>query len=734
MFGSSRRGRRSKGRSKDVDGSRSSGKAKSKKNLCRPLLRSNISGESKKRYSPAVHPSSLFGFYPDEELGQEFVNREDWRPPELSREGLNLPPPGAFTFRPKSSSDEEEDGGHADVSELEADTRAVGRRSRNHPMGGITVIPEDSDQIQNQEPGTHSPSIEAEKLQNDSKGSRKPSSSSTPTSKMQQKALASKAEATVGYAVPMKISKTKKKKPRARDVTSSAIISTSGDEADVDTEYEGSISHKDTKAESSSYLSTSSKRKKKRGGASVSRMDPSIDSLSDCSQSSANTNGSMATRSSASSIPKQQQQQQHKQQPLNPKKRGKRKKLMQHIFPCPEGKEPVAQQHQNEEKQQQQVPSLFESQSISATSGMELDEKRSGTAATSPSERCKEEENEGRKRGKRRKLTMVELCTKLDRLDMQQLKSSNFGYLIVATPDLLRTPHHGCSRPAASVTTPVEVRVSCPKIAGEAPSLGAGHTAVPSPCGNNRKMTYTNEHYGRNNYARLPPFPGQSLHFATANLINSTVAVFGGSSRSRKLSTNTFLFSLTHGRWVSLLTTGTAPAPRMHHVAVGISGEYLLVHGGTSNNQEGESKPPARMAHSSAILGDRLVIIGGHDPIHGSKHTFTDIWSFHFPTRTWHSHSPTFGIMPKLLSTKLVCVNHKPSISPSAGHGVFTLLLSGIHGRSRKKSRDGGGGGDGGSKKRPSKRNTRGSRKSSSKSRTTGKESPAAFVAFTIKC
>mmetsp|Transcript_3243 Transcript_3243/g.5012 ORF Transcript_3243/g.5012 Transcript_3243/m.5012 type:complete len:685 (+) Transcript_3243:31-2085(+) len=659
MFGSSRRGRRSKGRSKDVDGSRSSGKAKSKKNLCsvhgkdgkacnlgysciffrrrlRPLLRNNISGESKKRYSPAVHPSSLFGFYPDEELGQEFVNREDWRPPELSREGLNLPPPGAFTFRPKSSSDEEEDGGHADVSELEADTRAVGRRSRNHPMGGITVIPEDSDQIQNQEPGTHSPSIEAEKLQNDSKGSRKPSSSSTPTSKMQQKALASKAEATVGYAVPMKISKTKKKKPRARDVTSSAIISTSGDEADVDTEYEGSISHKDTKAESSSYLSTSSKRKKKRGGASVSRMDPSIDSLSDCSQSSANTNGSMATRSSASSIPKQQQQQQHKQQPLNPKKRGKRKKLMQHIFPCPEGKEPVAQQHQNEEKQQQQVPSLFESQSISATSGMELDEKRSGTAATSPSERCKEEENEGRKRGKRRKLTMVELCTKLDRLDMQQLKSSNFGYLIVATPDLLRTPHHGCSRPAASVTTPVEVRVSCPKIAGEAPSLGAGHTAVPSPCGpilmsttgETTMLDITRASTSGSLWTTLPPFPGQSLHFATANLINSTVAVFGGSSRSRKLSTNTFLFSLTHGRWVSLLTTGTAPAPRMHHVAVGISGEYLLVHGGTSNNQILADvyrlhlrmgrwvrcrcrEAPALAHHTANLYGRHLVLFGG---------------------------------------------------------------------------------------------------------------------------
>mmetsp|Transcript_16025 Transcript_16025/g.39504 ORF Transcript_16025/g.39504 Transcript_16025/m.39504 type:complete len:157 (+) Transcript_16025:15-485(+) len=91
--------------------------------------------------------------------------------------------------------------------------------------------------------------------------------------------------------------------------------------------------------------------------------------------------------------------------------------------------------------------------------------------------------------------------------------------------------------------------------------------------------------------------------------------------------------------------------------------------------------PEPRMAHSSAILGDRLFVLGGHNPIYGAKHSFVDLWSFHFPTRRWQLH-PTPGIQ-SLYSSTLTFVHHSPSLAPSS-HGVYTLVLAGVQYQPKK--------------------------------------------------
>eukprot|EP00471_Norrisiella_sphaerica_P010432 CAMPEP_0184495172 /NCGR_PEP_ID=MMETSP0113_2-20130426/30553_1 /TAXON_ID=91329 /ORGANISM="Norrisiella sphaerica, Strain BC52" /LENGTH=818 /DNA_ID=CAMNT_0026881241 /DNA_START=254 /DNA_END=2712 /DNA_ORIENTATION=+ len=209
----------------------------------------------------------------------------------------------------------------------------------------------------------------------------------------------------------------------------------------------------------------------------------------------------------------------------------------------------------------------------------------------------------GRRRPKRRKMTVHELCSRLGKLEVQHrghhsLKCSdnlsNFRELITSIPDLLGEEDSKGMRlePDAVFQNRVEIQVHRPRINGESPSLGPGHAAVASPCGPmymspNGELTLldiTRASTCGSQWTRLPPLPVRSLHFSTASLINSTVTVFGGGTRSRKLFSDTYLFSLTHGRWVSLKTTGPPPSPRMHHCSVEVSGEYVLVHGGSASN------------------------------------------------------------------------------------------------------------------------------------------------------
>uniref|UniRef100_A0A7S0DPM8 Uncharacterized protein n=1 Tax=Amorphochlora amoebiformis TaxID=1561963 RepID=A0A7S0DPM8_9EUKA len=404
------------------------------------------------------------------------------------------------------------------------------------------------------------------------------------------------------------------------------------------------------------------------------------------------------------------------------------------------------------------------------------------------------EADQQRARVKRRKLSVSELCMRLGKLEVhhsrrKDLRHASFRELVAVLPDLAqqstsseasRSHPNKCAlltwRPTLKG---VKVDVSAPRIYGDPAILMAGHSAVPSPCGpillspNGQvtllDVTRAGSHGSR--WVRLPEFPMPSLHYAKACLIGSTLIVFGGASKTRKLTNHTFLFSLTHGRWVTFRTTGTPPAPRVHHAAIEVSGEYLFVHGGTAKNHilsdtyrlhvrtgrwvrcrcrgapalayhsadlygrhvvvfggtnGGElfsdlyllnlktlvwstvtpkadcKRPSARMAHSSAILGDRLFIAGGHNPGFGPDHVFTDIWSFHFPTRTWDNH-PTK--LPNHFSGTLTFVHHSPALLPSAGFGVFTLLLVGVQnprartrgkgsgsGRDRERKRDGSSG------------------------------------------
>jgi len=526
----------------------------------------------------------------------------------------------------------------------------------------------------------------------------------------------------------------------------------SGDEADVDTEWEGGT------------------RNRTRGwgrgrGLSSSGYE---DCLSDGSATSSNTYGSLGTYSSSAgesvfrSAP-----------PANPLVR-----FTRHLK-----KRRALDSKEEDDKEREEYSSSSSRKGETKVKKMET-EKEIRKERVDVNVDGHDDGDPSRPRPKRRKINLSELCLRLGKLEMQHSKqhskrgetrpgNASFLELVSVLPDLVRD----CNvTPWGNIDNkPVKIFVSRPRISGDPPVLQAGHCAVASPCGpiflspsgHLTLLDVTRAATHGSKWVRLPELPVRSLHYSTARLLNTSLLVFGGASRSRKLTSNVYVFSLPHGRWVNLRTRGSPPAPRVHHVAVDISGDHLLVHGGTANNHilsdtyrlhvrlgrwsrcrcqnspslayhsadlygshvvvfggtdgrrvfnsiytlslktmvwselspKGNGKRPcARMAHSSTILGDRLFIMGGHNPLFGPEHSLVDIWSFHFPSRTWQAHTPCATSdailipvsLPRHLSASLTFVHHTPSLLPSMGFGVFTLLLVGIRPVSRRYGSNGG--------------------------------------------
>lgn len=142
--------------------------------------------------------------------------------------------------------------------------------------------------------------------------------------------------------------------------------------------------------------------------------------------------------------------------------------------------------------------------------------------------------------------------------------------------------------------------------------------------------------------------------------------LFGGCDSNGKCKKQVYIYSLSTSTWKKPKIKGPKPSSRCHHISLLIkypssvntsnSRIKMLIFGGHNDKKQslndmflfdlfsftwekiktkGKLSPPRCYGHAGFISNDSMYIYGGKDSFTGNLHS--SIYTFHFPSRTWHS-------------------------------------------------------------------------------------------------